>query len=42
MKKAKKDYYSKRIAGQKQNLKEAWKTINNLLGRQNKPTKVNE
>ena len=42
MKKAKKDYYSKRIAGQKQNPKEAWKTINNLLGRQNKPTKVNE
>jgi hypothetical protein len=34
MKKAKKDYYSKRIAGQKQNPKEAWKTINNLLGRQ--------
>ncbi|CAB4010237.1 RNA-directed DNA polymerase from mobile element jockey-like, partial [Paramuricea clavata] len=42
MKKAKKDYYSKRIAGQKQNPKEAWKTMNNLLGRQNKPTKVNE
>ena len=42
MKKAKKDYYSKRIAGQKQNPKEAWKTINNLLGRQNKPTKLNE
>jgi hypothetical protein len=42
MKKAKKDYYSKRIAGQKQNPKEAWKTINNLLGRQNKPIKVNE
>ena len=39
---AKKDYYSTKIAGEKCNPKEAWKTINNLLGRQNKPTVVNE
>ena len=38
---AKKDYSSK-IAGQKLNPKKAWKSINNLLGRQNKPTVVNE
>lgn len=42
IRKAKKDYYSKRIAGQKHNPKDSWKTINNLLGRQNKPTKVNQ
>ena len=42
MRKAKKDSYSKRISGQKHNPKQAWKTINNLLGRQNKPKKVNE
>ncbi|CAB4012325.1 RNA-directed DNA polymerase from mobile element jockey-like, partial [Paramuricea clavata] len=35
---AKKDYYSSKIAGQKINPKKAWKSINNLLGRQNKPT----
>ena len=39
---AKKDYYSSKIAGQKCNPKKAWKSINNLLGRQNKPTVVNE
>ena len=39
---AKKDYYSTKIAGDKSNPKEAWKTINSLLGRQNKPTIVNE
>ena len=31
-----------RIAGQKFNPKKAWKSINSLLGRQNKPTVVNE
>ena len=39
---AKKDYYSSKIAGQKFNPKKAWKSINSLLGRQNKPTVVNE
>ncbi|CAB3978719.1 Collagen alpha-2(I) chain [Paramuricea clavata] len=39
---AKKDYYSSKIAGQKFNPKKAWKSINNLLGRQNKQTVVNE
>ena len=39
---AKKDYYSSKIAGQKFNPKKAWKSINNLLGRQNKPTVINE
>ena len=39
---AKKEYYSSKIAGQKFNPKKAWKSINNLLGRQNKPTVVNE
>ena len=39
---AKKDYYSSKIAGQKCDPKNAWKTINNLLGRQSKPTVVNE
>ena len=38
---AKKDYSSK-IAGQKFNPKKVWKSINSLLGRQNKPTEVNE
>ncbi|CAB4036534.1 Hypothetical predicted protein, partial [Paramuricea clavata] len=38
----KKDYYSSKIAGQRFNPKKAWKSINNLLGRQNKPTVVNE
>ena len=39
---AKKDYYSSEIAGQKFNPKKSWKSINNLLGRQNKPTVLNE
>ena len=39
---AKKDYYSSKIAGQKFDPKRAWKSINYLLGRQNKPTVVNE
>ena len=39
---AKRDYYSSKIADQKFNPKKAWKSINNLLGRQNKPTVVNE
>ena len=39
---AKKDYNTSKIAGQKINPKKAWKSINNLLGRQNKPTVVNE
>ncbi|CAB3986709.1 Hypothetical predicted protein [Paramuricea clavata] len=37
-----KDYYFTKIAGDKSNPKEAWKTINSLLGRQNKPRIVNE
>ena len=39
---AKKDYYSSKIAVQKFNPKKAWKSINSLLGRENKPTVVNE
>ena len=39
---SKKDYYSTKIFDQKCNPKEAWKTINNILGRQSKPTVVNE
>ena len=39
---AKKDYYSSKIADQKHNPKKAWKSINNLLGKQNKHSKVNE
>jgi hypothetical protein len=39
---AKKDYYSSKIAGQKFNPKKARKSMNNLLGRQNKQTVVNE
>ena len=39
---AKKEYYSSKIASQKQNQKQAWKTINNLLGRQCKQTVVNQ
>ena len=39
---AKKDYYSTKIADDKSNPKQAWKTINSLLGRQNKPTIINE
>ena len=39
---AKKDCCSLKVAGQKHNPKQAWKTINNLLGRQNKQAVVNE
>ena len=39
---SKKDYYSTKIFDKKCNPKEAWKTINNILGRQSKPTVVNE
>lgn len=39
---AKKDYYSSKIASQKQNPKQAWETINNLVGRQCKQTVVNQ
>ena len=39
---AKQNYYSTKIAGQKCNPKEAWKTINNLLGKKAKQTIVNE
>ena len=39
---AKRNYYSTQIAGLKLDPKRAWKSINNLLGRQNKPTVVNE
>ena len=39
---AKKDYYSSKIADQKFNPKKAWKSINSVLGRQNKPTVINE
>ena len=39
---AKKDYYSSKIASQKQNPKQAWETINNLLGRLCKQTVVNQ
>ena len=34
--------YSTKISDQKCNPKEAWRTINNILGRQSKPTVVNE
>ena len=39
---AKRNYYSTQIAGHKLDPKRAWKSINNLLGRHNKPTVVNE
>ena len=42
LKNAKKEYYSTRIADEETNPKKAWKTINDLLGRQNKQTVVNE
>ena len=40
--KGKTNYFSSRIADQKYNPKEAWRSINNLLGKQNKNLKVNE
>ena len=42
LREAKVNYYSSKIANQKQNPKEAWKTINQILGRKNKPTIINE
>ena len=39
---AKRNYYSTQIADHKLDPKRAWKSINNLLGMQNKPTVVNE
>lgn len=38
----KRDFYSRKIAVLKPNPKEAWKTINSLLGRKTKSTIVNE
>ena len=40
LKNAKKEYYSTRIADEGNNPKNAWKTINNLLGRKDKQTVV--
>ena len=42
LREAKTNYYSNKIASQKANPKEAWKTINQILGRKNKPTIINE
>ena len=42
LRKAKTDYYSKKIANQKCNPKHAWKTINSLIGKGKKPTIINE
>ena len=42
MKEAKKNYYCQEISSQKFNPKRAWRSINNLLGKQNKQTVVNE
>ena len=39
---AKKDYYANKFAGKNQNPKQAWRTINNLLGRNKKRTTINE
>ena len=39
---AKQNYYYTKIAGQKCNPKKAWKSINNLLGKETKQTVVNE
>ena len=42
LRKTKRDYFSNKIAGQKCNPREAWKTINSLMGRKNKSAIVNE
>ena len=42
LRQTKKEYYSNKIATEKQDPKAAWKTINTLLGKQNQRTKVNE
>ena len=39
---AKTNYYSSRIFNQKSNPKKAWRSINNLLGKRNKNSKINE
>ena len=42
LRQAKADYYRNKIATQNNNPKEAWKTINGLLGRSFRDTSVNE
>ena len=42
LRKSKRNYYSTKIAEQKCNPKKAWSTINSLLGKQNKQSKINE
>ena len=42
MRKAKVDYYRSRIDHEKNNPKQAWKTINDILGRGRKDTTINE
>ena len=42
LKNAKTNYYSSKISDQKHNPKKAWRSINNLLGKQNKNSKINE
>ncbi|CAB4022889.1 Hypothetical predicted protein, partial [Paramuricea clavata] len=39
---AKKEYYTNKISSESQNPKAAWKTINSLIRKQNRPTKVDE
>ena len=39
---AKTNYYSSKIFNQKSNPKKAWRSINNLLGKRNKNSKINE
>ena len=42
LREAKVNYYSTEIANQKRNPKEGWKMINQIIGRKNKPTIINE
>ena len=42
LRKAKTEYYSKKIANQKCNTKQAWETINSLIGKGKKSTTINE
>ena len=42
LRKAKTNYFSSRIVDQKCNPKKVWRAINNLLGKQNKNSEVNE
>ncbi len=42
LRQTKKEYYSNKIATEKQDPKAAWKTINTILDKQNQRTKVNE